>query len=58
MFVFFSLLSRSLAEHRILGKPLFTFRTLSFRSIVVGEKSAVYLVIDYKLSLSLVAGSS
>lgn len=47
--VFFSLLGHSLAQQRILGKPLFTFRTLSFRS-VVGEKFAVYLVTDYKLS--------
>lgn len=55
MSVVYSLLSHSLAEHRILGKPLFTFRTLSFRSIVVGEKPAVYLGIDYKL---LFPGSS
>lgn len=49
MSVFLSLLGHSLAQQRILGKPLFTFRTLSFRS-VVGEKFAVHLVIDYKLS--------
>lgn len=55
MSVVFSLWSHSLAKHRLLGKALFTFRTLSFRSVVVGEKPAVSLGIDYKL---LFPGSS